>query len=155
MRNLNKKQAIALAVSLGLITYVFFGETLLNFFNSASTTHETQMDTNTSVTREDVVVGEGTEAARGDMLTVHYVGRLTDGKVFDSSVDRNTPFDFTLGVGQVIKGWDEGMIGMRVGGKRVLTISPEYAYGSTGIGAIPPNSTLVFEVELLDVKKSQ
>jgi len=152
---MNKKQAIALAVSLGFITYVFFGETLVNFFNFASETNDTQMETNTPVTKQDVVIGEGATAASGDMLTVHYVGRLTDGKVFDSSVDRNTPFDFTLGVGQVIKGWDEGMVGMRVGGKRVLTISPEYAYGSQGIGSIPPNSTLVFEVELLDVKKSQ
>src|SRR3989344_6433198 len=122
MRNLNKKQSIALAVSLGLITYVFFGETLINFFNSAQTTHETQMDDTQAVIRQDVVVGQGREAMVGDVLTVHYVGRLTDGKVFDSSVDRNAPFDFTLGVGQVIRGWDEGVSGMRVGGKRVLTI---------------------------------
>jgi FKBP-type peptidyl-prolyl cis-trans isomerase FkpA len=102
---------------------------------------------------EDEVVGTGAEARAGQQATVHYTGWLTDGKKFDSSKDRGQPFTFPLGGGQVIKGWDEGVIGMRVGGKRKLTIPPELGYGARGAGGvIPPNATLIFEVELLDVK---
>ena len=102
---------------------------------------------------EEVAVGTGVVAEAGDVLTVHYVGTLTDGRVFDSSRDRNTPFDFTLGMDSVIRGWDEGLVGMRVGGKRMLVIPPSYGYGAQGVGTIPANSTLIFEVELLNVKK--
>ena len=102
---------------------------------------------------EDVVVGTGAEAAKGKLVSVHYTGWLTDGKRFDSSKDRGQPFQFGLGRGQVIKGWDDGVQGMKVGGKRKLTIPPEMGYGAAGAGGvIPPNATLVFEVELLDVK---
>ncbi len=102
---------------------------------------------------EDVKIGDGAIAESGKKVTVHYTGWLTDGKKFDSSKDRGQPFTFTLGVGQVIKGWDEGVKGMRVGGIRKLTIPPELGYGSRGAGGvIPPNATLIFEVELLDVK---
>jgi len=101
----------------------------------------------------DLAVGTGNEAMSGKMVTVHYTGTLTDGVKFDSSLDRGTPFTFTLGVGQVIRGWDEGVMGMKVGGKRKLVIPPDLGYGSQGIGGvIPPNATLIFEVELLDVK---
>ena len=102
---------------------------------------------------EDLTVGDGTEAARGDMVAVHYTGWLIDGTKFDSSKDRDRPFTFQLGVGQVIKGWDKGVRGMRVGGVRKLTIPPELAYGPRGAGGgvIPPNSTLIFEIELLGV----
>jgi FKBP-type peptidyl-prolyl cis-trans isomerase len=101
---------------------------------------------------EDLVVGTGREAKKGVVVEVHYTGWLTDGKKFDSSVGR-APFSFDLGAGQVIQGWDRGVVGMKVGGKRKLTIPPELGYGSRGFpGAIPPQSTLVFEVELLDVR---
>jgi len=99
-------------------------------------------------------VGDGVLAETGDTISVHYVGTLEDSRVFDSSRDRNTPFRFTLGTGQVIRGWDEGLVGMRVGGKRILIISPEFGYGGQGVGTIPPNSVLQFEVELLDAEKS-
>ena len=101
---------------------------------------------------EDIEVGTGDEAASGHKVSVHYTGWLTDGNKFDSSKDRGTPFEFALGGGQVIKGWDQGVAGMKVGGKRKLTIPSELGYGARGAGAaIPPNATLVFEVELLGV----
>jgi FKBP-type peptidyl-prolyl cis-trans isomerase len=101
----------------------------------------------------DIKVGEGEEAKPGQAVTVHYTGRLTDGTKFDSSLDRKQPFSFKLGAGQVIQGWDQGVAGMKVGGKRKLTIPPGLGYGSQSVGGvIPPNSTLVFDVELLGVK---
>ena len=105
---------------------------------------------------EDTVVGDGEAAAAGNHVTVHYTGWLFEGGVkgakFDSSKDRNDPFAFPLGAGHVIRGWDEGVQGMKVGGTRVLTIPPELGYGARGAGGvIPPNATLLFEVELLGV----
>jgi FKBP-type peptidyl-prolyl cis-trans isomerase len=106
----------------------------------------------TSLIIDDLSVGEGAEAVAGKHVTVHYTGWLTNGTKFDSSLDRNDPFDFPLGRGHVIRGWDEGVAGMKVGGKRKLTIPPEMGYGARGAGGvIPPNATLVFEVELLGV----
>jgi FKBP-type peptidyl-prolyl cis-trans isomerase len=102
---------------------------------------------------EELTVGTGTEAKAGNTVDVHYTGWLTDGKKFDSSVDRGEPFSFKLGAGMVIRGWDLGVQGMKVGGKRKLTIPSDLAYGDRGYpGAIPPKATLVFEVELLKVR---
>ena len=102
---------------------------------------------------EEIRVGSGDTAVSGQFVSVHYTGWLTDGRKFDSSKDRNQPFDFPLGAGHVIRGWDEGVVGMREGGRRKLTIPPEMGYGARGAGGvIPPNATLVFEVELLKVK---
>ncbi len=102
---------------------------------------------------DDEVVGTGAEAVSGKKVTVHYTGTLTDGTKFDSSLERGTPFSFNLGAGEVIAGWDQGVLGMKVGGKRKLTIPSSLAYGPNGIpGTIPGGATLIFEVELLDVE---
>jgi FKBP-type peptidyl-prolyl cis-trans isomerase FkpA len=114
----------------------------------------------TELIKTDETTGAGHEAAAGRTVTVHYTGWLYDqskpdhkGKKFDSSRDRGEPFAFRLGRGQVIRGWDDGVAGMKVGGRRTLTIPPEYGYGAQGApGAIPPNATLIFDVELLDVR---
>lgn len=105
------------------------------------------------LTTEILEEGSGQEANDGDLVSVHYTGWLTDGTKFDSSVDRGEPFEFPLGAGMVIQGWDKGVVGMKIGEKRKLTISPELGYGDRGAGSvIPPGATLVFEVELLGIK---
>jgi FKBP-type peptidyl-prolyl cis-trans isomerase len=101
---------------------------------------------------EDVKEGNGDEVHSGDYITIHYLGTLENGQKFDSSYDRGTPFKCRIGVGEVIDGWDMGVIGMKVGGKRKLTIPPGLAYGDRAVGIIPPNSTLIFEVELLQTE---
>jgi len=99
----------------------------------------------------DITLGNGAQPTFGSTVTVHYVGTLTNGKVFDSSRERNQPFSFRIGTSEVIKGWDVGLSTMKVGGKRKLEIPPEMGYGSRAVGSIPANSTLIFEVELLNV----
>ena len=102
---------------------------------------------------KDLEFGDGTEVRAGDVAGMHYTGWLEDGTKFDSSLDRGVPFEFTLGAGEVIKGWDEGVIGMKINGKRRLVIPPELGYGTGGAGGvIPPNATLTFEVELLSIR---
>jgi len=112
-----------------------------------------EITTASGLVYEDMTEGEGAVAAAGQKVSVHYTGWLTDGTKFDSSKDRNDPFDFPLGAGRVIRGWDEGVQGMKVGGVRKLTIPAELGYGARGAGGvIPPNATLVFEVELLGIR---
>ncbi|MBU4017484.1 FKBP-type peptidyl-prolyl cis-trans isomerase, partial [Patescibacteria group bacterium] len=101
---------------------------------------------------EDIKVGDGREVKNGDTVVIDYLGTLPDGTKFDSSYDRGEPFETQIGTGQVIKGWDLGVVGMKVGGKRKLTIPPSLGYGEQATGPIPANSTLIFEVELVDVK---
>ena len=102
---------------------------------------------------EEVQAGSGEAAKSGDFVSVHYTGALTSGEVFDSSVDRGEPIEFQLGAGEVIKGWDEGIAGLKPGGKRKLTIPPTLGYGARDMGVIPPNSTLIFDVELVKIAK--
>lgn len=110
----------------------------------------TAITTDSGLVIEDLVLGDGDEAIAGHQVTVHYTGWLTDGQKFDSSKDRDDPFIFPLGGGRVIRGWDEGVQGMKIGGTRKLTIPPDLGYGARGAGGvIPPNATLVFQVELL------
>lgn len=111
-----------------------------------------EMMTDSGLKYDDLKIGEGATAQAGQTVSVHYTGWLTDGRKFDSSKDRNQPFRFKLGAGQVIRGWDEGVQGMKVGGTRKLTIPPQLGYGARGAGGvIPPNATLVFDVELLEI----
>ncbi len=112
-------------------------------------TEKKQMD---ALQKQDTLVGTGKEAKSGDTVSVQYLGTLMDGTKFDSSYDRGTPFEFTLGAHQVIPGWELGIVGMKVGGKRLLTIPPELAYGASGYGPIPANATLKFTVELVGIK---
>jgi FKBP-type peptidyl-prolyl cis-trans isomerase len=145
-----KSQLIGLAtlvITIGIIAGVFIWR--------ARAAHSPKKVTNQEVSKlqiEDLKVGDGDEAIDGKKLTVNYKGMLTNGTQFDSSYDRSKPFQFTLGNSQVIQGWEQGFKGMKVGGKRKLTIPPDLGYGSSAQGSIPPNSTLIFEVELLNVE---
>jgi FKBP-type peptidyl-prolyl cis-trans isomerase len=122
------------------------------FINKKASTPNADNTTASGLKIEDLTVGTGQAAKAGDTISVHYTGYLADGTKFDSSLDRNQPYEFVLGTGNVIPGWDQGLVGMKVGGKRRLTIPPVLAYGAKGNGPIPPNATLTFEVELLDIK---
>jgi FKBP-type peptidyl-prolyl cis-trans isomerase len=142
---------ILVILLLGVVGFVMS----LNKTPEGENNQQTQKEPMTSneLQIEDIVVGEGKEATPGTLIVVHYTGTLLNGNKFDSSLDRGEPFQFVLGAGSVIQGWDQGVAGMKVGGKRKLIIPPQLAYGNQSVGAIPPNSTLVFEVELLDVQK--
>ena len=160
-RFLNLCVALCLGVSLAIApvlpadaTVNLMSQTLIAENVAApSTPTEPVTTTDSGLQYIDIEEGTGASPETGQMVVVHYSGKLDDGSVFDSSVQRNRPFEFTIGVGQVIKGWDEGVASMKVGGKRQLVIPPELGYGSRGAGGvIPPNATLTFDVELLDIK---
>ena len=120
---------------------------------AATPSGEAMTTTASGLQYHDEAIGSGQEAKAGDHVMVHYTGTLTDGRKFDSSRDRNQPFEFALGAGMVIRGWDEGVAGMKVGGRRRLVIPAGLGYGSRGAGnVIPPNSTLVFDVELIGIR---
>jgi FKBP-type peptidyl-prolyl cis-trans isomerase len=154
------KKQIILAASLALAASVLFAQTAAQKPKAAvvpNTKAPTKVTGDGTTTADglqywDIKVGTGQTAKAGDHVKVHYTGWLTTGKKFDSSVDAHSPFDFTIGKGDVIKGWDEGVAGMKVGGKRQLRIPPDLGYGATGSpGAIPPNATLIFDVQLLAI----
>lgn len=134
-----------------MITMMSF--VLLTFQAGAQAANDKLVTTPSGLQYVDLVSGEGKEAHVGETAIVHYTGWLKDGTKFDSSKDRKKPFSFPLGAGRVIKGWDEGVVGMKIGGKRRLIIPPELGYGARGAGqVIPPNATLMFEVELLELR---
>ncbi|HEY9886943.1 MAG TPA: FKBP-type peptidyl-prolyl cis-trans isomerase [Candidatus Obscuribacterales bacterium] len=151
------KDAIAANLSEPAVTTVQIAQTAEDLTPEAApaateTSEETFVTTDSGLQYEDIVVGTGAMPQAGQKVTVHYTGTLEDGTKFDSSRDRNRPFSFNIGVGQVIKGWDEGVASMRVGGQRKLVIPPELGYGTRGAGGvIPPNATLIFDVELLRI----
>jgi FKBP-type peptidyl-prolyl cis-trans isomerase len=170
MKKLGKNEKTAVFVSLAVILFFFAAASVVGFVskgkivekndnrgNSASV-GELTVEAKTPISKNingmkitDTVVGTGEEAVAGKVVTVHYTGTLENGTKFDSSIDRGQPFQFILGAGQVIQGWEQGFAGMKVGGKRSLVIPAEMAYGDRAIGAIPAGSTLLFDVELLGV----
>jgi FKBP-type peptidyl-prolyl cis-trans isomerase len=137
------------------LLYVFLISMIVGLLSGASLAGAEKVkpiETSSGLQYLDLVKGLGREAHAGDTVFVHYTGWLKDGTKFDSSLDRGQPLQFPLGVGRVIKGWDEGVVGMSIGSKRKLIILPHLGYGKRGAGLIPPNATLIFEVELLDVR---
>ncbi len=152
------KYIVAIAIILGLAMFVLAQSTAKKSAvpdtNTPSKVTGDGMKTPSGLIYWDIKVGNGETAKEGSHVRVHYTGWLTTGKKFDSSVDAGKPFDFTIGNGDVIKGWEEGVAGMRVGGKRQLRIPPNLAYGADGTpgGPIPPNATLIFDVQLLQVQ---
>lgn len=149
MKNIFRIKTVVLII---IILFVGF-----YYINSNNNTEDTVTEENeetkevTELQIEDIQLGTGQEAQAGDVLSVHYTGTLLDGTKFDSSVDRGQPFQFQLGAEQVIQGWEEGFAGMRVGGTRRLVIPPHLAYGATERPGLPANSTLIFDVELLEI----
>lgn len=166
MNKITRNQWIAVAVALVVVGvgYVAGGSLFSMFGNSDESNmsmNNDQMTANTSdamvppagLEITDVTVGTGAEAKSGNTVTLNYTGAFTDGQIFDASANHGQPISFVLGSGQVIKGWDQGIVGMKVGGKRHLVIPSDLAYGDMGYpGAIPPKATLIFDVELLEVK---
>ena len=143
MKTLDTREWIAVIVATFVVGFFFiFGQGLISLFNSESSNKlQAKMENTPEVLKDDTVVGTGDEAVTGKRVVVHYTGRFVDGTVFDSSVERREPFQFVLGSGQVIKGWDEGIVGMRVGGKRILSVPPSLGYGANDYGPIPGGST--------------
>lgn len=173
MKTLETREWIGVAIAVVAATVLFFGndiktslfgttaktsgvqEAVLNESGTSTPANQitaTNISTVKGIEIYDLKEGTGLEATAGKKVTTHYIGTFTDNTKFDSSLDRNKPYEFVLGRGEVIKGWDIGIAGMKVGGIRALVISPEYAYGPKAIGSIPANSTLIFQVQLLDVK---
>ena len=136
---------VAVAAALAVVALFFIG--MIPFGMSSPDVFQ-----NGGLVTQDVAVGSGASAQSGDTVEVNYTGQLETGAVFDTSVGR-APYTFVLGAGAVIAGWEQGLLGMQVGGKRLLVIPPSLGYGATGYGPIPPDATLIFEVELLSIKK--
>ena len=150
MTNTNTLIIIGIIILVLLVVYFMFGRNSQNTMKQSQNTPAPTQPVGLKI--EDVQVGTGKEVKKGDTVVIHYNGTLTNGTKFDSSYDRGQPFETQIGVGQVIEGWDLGVVGMKVGGKRKLIIPPDLGYGANAVGPIPANSTLIFDVELVDVK---
>ena len=157
MRNLSKIEWIAVAVAVVFVGYTLFGGDVTRLFQNNTTMNDDSLAaanlgaSGAGVIVNDIVAGGGVEVKQGDLLSVHYILSLSDGTQIQNSKDFGVPFQFVLGAGEVIQGWEQGFSGMKVGGVRTIVIPPELAYGDQAAGPIPPNSTLVFTVELVDV----
>jgi FKBP-type peptidyl-prolyl cis-trans isomerase len=150
MKTLSQKEWIAIVVAVFVVGFFFiFGQSVMSVMSKSG---GSLTPSQPQIMSQDQTIGTGAEAKTGKSVTIHYSGMFVDGKVFDSSIPRNEPLQFTLGSGQVIKGLDQGIVGMRVGGKRIISIPPELGYGTSDYGPIPGNSTLIFEIELLKVE---
>jgi FKBP-type peptidyl-prolyl cis-trans isomerase len=157
MRKLSKREWIAVSVGVVFVAYTLFGGNITSLFQAntmdqnslAAAASPTTSNINGVIT-SDITVGQGPTVKQGQLVTVNYILSLSDGTVVQNSKDFGQPFKFTLGAGDVIPGWEQGFAGMKVGGVRTITIPPELAYGPNQVGPIPPNSTLIFTIELLD-----
>ncbi|OHA86599.1 MAG: hypothetical protein A3A96_01870 [Candidatus Zambryskibacteria bacterium RIFCSPLOWO2_01_FULL_39_39] len=156
MKNLSKKEWVAVSVGVIFVGYTLFGADIMSLFQKNTMSDDSLAATvasnfsNNGVIINDIVVGQGALVRQGQLISVHYILSLSDGTVIQNSKDFGVPFQFTLGAGEVIPGWEQGFTSMKVGGVRTIVIPPELAYGSQQAGPIPPNSTLVFTIELLD-----
>lgn len=158
MKKLSKKEWIAVAAALVFVSYTLFGANIKGLFQKNMTNDDSLASVSTGIQNNgvvvnDITVGQGAEAKAGDRLSVHYILSLSDGTAIQNSKDFGQPFQFTLGAGEVIPGWEQGFNGMKVGGVRTIIIPPELGYGPNQAGPIPPNSTLVFTVELVSIEE--
>lgn len=159
MKKLSNKEWIAVAVAVAFVGYTLFGFNIMSLFQKSSMNQDASAAAvNTTVPNDkgliinDIVVGQGPLVKKGDRVSVHYILSLSDGTTLQNSKDFGAPFKFTLGAGEVIQGWEMGFEGMHVGGVRTVVIPPELAYGNKQAGPIPPNSTLVFTIELVGIE---
>lgn len=157
MRKLSKNEWVATVLAIAFVAYTLFGGSIMGLFkknsmneNSAAAINTTTNSSNSSVIINDITVGNGQEVKNGDLVSVHYILSISDGTVLQNSKDFGAPFQFTLGAGEVIPGWEQGFAGIKVGGVRTIVIPPELAYGANQAGPIPPNSTLIFTIEVVD-----
>lgn len=151
MRNLEKKEWVAVVVAMFVVGFFFmFGPGLMSVFNNNN--QNLSISSGPELDTEDVLIGGGKMAIAGSRITLHYTARFTDGQILASSIIQGEPVQFLLGVGQVIEGWDKGIVNMREGGKRIITVPPEMGYGFVDYGPVPAGSTLIFEIDLLKVE---
>ncbi len=151
MRNLEKKEWVAVVVSIFIVGFFFmFGPAIMSVFRGDN--QNLSLSSGPELEVQEVLIGGGKMAIAGSRVTLHYTARFTDGQILASSIIQGEPVQFVLGVGQVIEGWDKGIVNMREGGKRMITVPPEMGYGFIDYGPVPAGSTLIFEIDLLKVE---
>ena len=160
MKKLSKKEWVATAIAVIFVGYTLFGGEITSLFQKNLMNEDSLAAAgsnpvnNNGVIINDIVVGQGSEVKTGEILSVNYILSLSDGTAIQNSKDFGTPFQFTFGAGEVIPGWEQGFAGMKIGGVRTIIVPPELAYGANQAGPIPPNSTLIFTIELLEAKEA-